>query len=321
MTLPYGGVFGPDLPSFAFGAARTPFGVLLPPHVRVAAYLRSSGASDLDPPEIQNNLATTLASALSRCRSGSGDVIYVLPGHTENVSTATAFANVVAGTRIIGAGNPRASNAPKFTWTATAAQWAVDVADVSVENLKLDLTGIDAVVEAISVEADGFNFSGNHVVCETTSLQAVAAIGMNGGDRCSIIGNSFYGTGSDDVTTAIDIDAAADGDELVIENNTMVGGWHASLGAINVGGAVKGMLIDKNRIVSLFAGTVCIAVADVASTGLVTRNLMGVRTDGTTAASAKGIVVTGATSELLFSDNYCTDEFLASGILSPVAAT
>lgn len=128
---------------------RTPFGVTLPPGSQVAAYLRSTGSQSGDDPAIASNLKTTLASALSAVRSGLGDTIFVLPGHSESVVDNTMLTNLVAGTRIVGIGT--GASQPTFRWTATAAQWIINQANVYIAGLRLRLEGANGVVVAIDV--------------------------------------------------------------------------------------------------------------------------------------------------------------------------
>ena len=71
----------------------------------------------------------TLDYAIGQCTANKGDVIYVLPGHTE---TTTAIAADVAGIRIIGLG--RGGNKP--TLTATTA--STDLINVTAANVEID---------------------------------------------------------------------------------------------------------------------------------------------------------------------------------------
>src|SRR5262245_22829772 len=92
-------------PMYTGFGVETPFGVILPPGGKIAAYVRSTGVQDQDPEEIANAVVPTLAQALPYVRSGKGDTIVCLPGHTENVTTGTALTGLKAGTRIIGMGH------------------------------------------------------------------------------------------------------------------------------------------------------------------------------------------------------------------------
>src|SRR5256885_9730538 len=49
----------------------------------------------------------TLDYAIGLTTANHGDVIYVMPGHTETISTATALALDVAGVQVVGLGHWR----------------------------------------------------------------------------------------------------------------------------------------------------------------------------------------------------------------------
>lgn len=62
--------------------------------------------------------AATIDAAIGLCTAGAGDIIYVLPGHTETV-TATSIAHDVSSVSIIGLG--RGSVRPTLTFSTAAA--------------------------------------------------------------------------------------------------------------------------------------------------------------------------------------------------------
>ena len=83
----------------------------------------------------------TLAQALSAAEANRGDVIYLAAGHAENV--AAAYNITKAGVSIVGLG--RGNLRPTFTFTATAANFAISAADVYIHNIACS-GGIDEVV-------------------------------------------------------------------------------------------------------------------------------------------------------------------------------
>jgi hypothetical protein len=208
----YGSKLGPQI-SRVGGIIQTNYGVLIPPTTQVAAYVRADGPQDGDDVYMRDNMVTTLNEGLKRCRSGYGDIVFVLPDHTENVASADQMSSLVAGTKIIGlgAGNLR----PTFTWTVAAATFLFDVANVGIDNCILNFTsattagvtraapitvsaagcfitncritfGTDAddiITRGVTTTAaaDDFNFSGNHCFgalaaeVEETFLELVGA--------------------------------------------------------------------------------------------------------------------------------------------------
>ena len=98
----------------------------------------------------------TLDYAIGLCTASNGDVIFVMPGHAENLALADAVDVDVAGVRIVGLGE--GNNRPTFTYTATAGEFVIGAANITVENLRF-VAGISNVTMGISVEAAGDNFA------------------------------------------------------------------------------------------------------------------------------------------------------------------
>lgn len=138
-------------PLFGSGVGvSTEFGTLIPPGGRLAAFVRATSVTGEDKYK-GYPIYTTLNGALAQCRSGQPDVVFVLPGHTENISAADQMSNLLAGTRIIGLGH--GTNRPTFTWSAATATFLFDVANVSLQNCILEMAGDPASTTALSVAA------------------------------------------------------------------------------------------------------------------------------------------------------------------------
>lgn len=180
-------------------------------------FVRSTGAADYDPPELSGRIHTTLNAALGQCRSGRGDVVNVLEGHTESISTADFMSNLVAGTTIIGHGygNMR----PTFTWTATGSTFLFDVANVLIANCILNMdpgTGTTTVTAPMTWSAAGCGMIGCRVRTSTdaNSLSTIPLLLTDAADDCFLIGNRFFGATAGEHTTQVDI-AGADRLEMV----------------------------------------------------------------------------------------------------------
>ena len=77
----------------------------------------------------------TLDYAIGQCTASNGDVIYVMPGHAENLTAADSIDVDVAGIKIIGLG--WGALKPTFSTTAAAGSFKIDAANVLVRNIKL----------------------------------------------------------------------------------------------------------------------------------------------------------------------------------------
>lgn len=97
----------------------------------------------------------TIDYAIGRCAANRGDVIYVMPNHSEAVATSGAIAFDVAGVTVIGLGS--GSNQAQIRFTAAAGAVTVSAANVTWKNLRLTAAFAD-VTEAISIAATGDNF-------------------------------------------------------------------------------------------------------------------------------------------------------------------
>lgn len=223
-----------DLPFMMLSAGlRTDFGTLTPPGGRIAGYVRSTGPADFDPPDVVQRLYTTLQAALGQCRSGKNDIVLVLPGHAENVSAADQMTNLVAGTQIIGLGTGMAR--PTFTWTAAAATFLLDVANVRIQNCILNMdpgTGTVTVAAPMTVSGVGCQILGCKIRMGTDA-NAKVTIGITttaAADDLVIVGNEIYAATAAEMTTMIQFVGA---DRLQFHGNTVVGATSsASVGPI-----------------------------------------------------------------------------------------
>lgn len=226
--MPYGTQLYPGLPWAKLGAGvQTDFGTLTPPGGEVVAYVHSSGAAITSNQEIARRTLTTLNAALKLCRANKGDVVMVLPGHAENISTADQMSNLVAGTTIIGcgAGNDR----PTFTWTASGSTFLFDVASTRLENCILNFdpgTGTTTVAAPITVSAAGCRISRCKIRCGTDANSKVT-IGITtttAGDDFEFIGNQMYGATAAECTAMLKFVGA---DRLIFLGNRVIGATSA----------------------------------------------------------------------------------------------
>ncbi len=302
---------------FSGNALRTQFGLTLPPGSRVAAYVRSTGFQSGDDLFLSTNLVSTLAAGLARARAGLGDFVICLPGHVENVADATTFsAALLAGTKIIGVG--KGSNTPTFTWTATAAQWAINVNDVQIAGLRLQFTGINAVVLPINIVGTDVALNFNEFVVSTTAIAPANVVTVaSTALRADISGNKFRGLAASVPTTIITVAGAVT--DVNISDNEFNAPAVAATGHINVTGAALGVKFFRNNMYNTAAAsTVCMSFAAAVSDGHIADNRFCVLNNGT--ASAQGVTF-GAGSLVKANQNFCTDQPQLSGILAPGPAT
>lgn len=302
---------------------RTLYGLNLPPDARVAAYVRGTAgvltARDGDD-AIRNRMYATVAQGIAKCKSGYGDVVIVLSGHTETISAAGYLANLVPGTKIIYLGDPDDDYAPTFTFSNAASNWAVDDKNVTIAGLRFLLTGANNITKAITVTAAGFRFIRNSLNLGTGASND-CAIGLSiesGATGAKILANKSRQSGGT-CTGVVTLDATTPADDVeVSDNDFQMIGSAAGVGCINVAGASTNVRIMRNTLAQYHASsTAGIAVANAASTGIIADNRSAVLADGT--AASTGIVFTSTGSLIRCYDNKTCDEPRASGALSPAA--
>lgn len=155
---------------------------------------------------------STIDYAVGQCTANNGDVIFVAPGHTEDMAAAGSLDLDVAGVRIVGLGNGR--ERPTITYSATAGDIDVDAANVTLENFFIDVTGIDAVTGAIDVNAADFTLQGCEILMADSGGQATrCVVGATEADRMRIVGNVVRSTTAG-AASFVNLVGTADGTEI-----------------------------------------------------------------------------------------------------------
>jgi len=94
----------------------------------------------------------TIDYAIGQAGASNGDIIYVMPGHTESITAAGGITQDVIGVKIkgLGAGATR----PVVTWASTdnSATWLITAAECSVENI-IGVCADDGLTSAFVVSA------------------------------------------------------------------------------------------------------------------------------------------------------------------------
>jgi hypothetical protein len=258
----------------------------------------------------------TIDYAIGKCTANQGDVIYVLPGHTETISAAGGITCDVAGVSIIGLGNGNLR--PTITWSATASSWLVTAANVLIKNI-ITTISVDEVVSMFAVSAAGCTL-------DTVDFAEYGAKGATGQAIQFLL-------------------TTADADELTIKNCYHRQGTAANANQvwINLVGTSHTRILNNTIMITAKAATASICISG--STAVVDAEIVGNRINwlGDTITSvincvttSTGIVadnrVMGGAAVLLaaalvgdamqFSQNYVTNTAgTASGILAPAGDT
>lgn len=149
------------------------------------------GGSNGNPGTYQKPFAT-IQGAINRCKAGRGDIVLVMPGYTETVSTAAGLDFNVKGVAVIGLG--RGSLRPTITMSATTSTIHFDTPDTLVSNVLFVPTA--AVVIGINIDkTDGIvhncEFRGGSGTNQFTDAIEIDGGSANTCDRTKILGCKF----------------------------------------------------------------------------------------------------------------------------------
>lgn len=231
---------------------------------------------------------STINAALDACVAGRGDVILALPGFTQNITAAAGIAFSKAGVSLIGLGSGTLRPTINFT-TATTADMDIDAANITIENFILDLTGVDALVAPIDVNATDFTMRKCLVVTADAAGQATLGILTDANaSRMRLEDNQFLGTTDAGTAAAVRI---VGGDEHVIKGNLFMGAYTTSLGAIdNVTTACLRTQVDGNTIANMTASSTKAMVFVSTSTPFITNNRLQILSGTAPITAAAGFV-------------------------------
>jgi hypothetical protein len=159
----------------------------------------------------------TIDYAIGKCTASNGDVVIVLPGHAENITTATAINCDVAGVTIQGIGS--GSLIPTISTTAAAGSITIGAANVTLRNLRLLA-----------------NFETG-----TTTMITIAAAG----DGCTLDGLQFRDT-SATFEALIHVSVATTVDDLTVKNCSFVTAAGSLTNSILFAGTTTNLVIEDN---------------------------------------------------------------------------
>lgn len=147
----------------------------------------------------------TLDYAIGLCTASKGDVIYVMPGHAETITSAVTCD--VAGVSIIGLGRGRIK--PAFTGSGAIDVFTITAASVHLRNVRI--VGASANVTAL-VNVAGADVELIDLVLEPAETPLMSITVASGANRLTIGGLRWRGT--------------AAGPDCVVDFEAHVEDWH-----------------------------------------------------------------------------------------------
>jgi len=211
----------------------------------------------------------TIDAAINLCTANNGDIIIVMEGHTDTITTANGIALDVLGVTILGLGRGRSRPVITFT-SAAGASFDISAASNHIENLVF-VCGIDDQTAMLNITAADVTVRN----CEFQLADATydAEIGIkvsDAGDRFLIEDCRFHGTGNTTVVAgAISFGAADNG---TIRRNSIAGYFGTTGCILNAAAAVNVAIADNillnrsadanNVLINLHASTAALIVGN-----------------------------------------------------------
>lgn len=264
------------------------------------------GGSDNGPGTYQKPFAT-IDYAVGRCTANRGDIIMVMPGHSENISAASSLDVDVAGVAIIGLG--RGSLRPDLNFSATAGTVDMAAANTLLHNVTLT-ADVSAVVVGVNIDANYVTLDAVEFNYNATGDDFITMIDADTVTGFTISNSKLIAEDTAGCNEAIRLDTAH---ETIIENCYIYGDFTDGA-IIGEGAASTNVLIRNNCVYNSDTTAGFVLNLSVACTGLAAYN-----TFGTLFATAPETAVDPGS--LLCVENYVCNAVDESGALVPVVVS
>jgi hypothetical protein len=250
-----------------------------------------------------SNPLVTIDAAIGKCTANKGDIVVVMPEHSENISSATSLVVDVAGVSIIGLGRGR--NRPQLHFTNTAGSIEMDAANTRLSNVVL-LASVSAVVVGINVDADGVMLDNLEFGYVDTGDDFVTMVDVDAFDYTEIINCRFLTEAAAGCAEALRLD---DCHFVRIIGNWFSGNFSDSA-IVGEGALGTDLLLADNYIYNGDTGDANGIDINVASTGIISNN----RIATLYAAAVANLLDPGS---CLCTENYCVNAIDETGIVIP----
>lgn len=290
------------------GPAEVYPGVFLVPGGGLAHYVHTTGAAGLDllpagmAAPAPASFSTDINTALGYCRSNRGDVVMVLPGHTQSIATADAFSGLGTKTGVSVYGMGYGTNKPVLTWTTAGSTLLFDAAGFRMSGFQMFLAGAHAAGTALTVAAPitisdtscgisncdiWWGFDADQIVGIGITTTAAADFLAFNNNRC------FAETAAVPTTTFLRLTGT---DQLEIDNTQIIGpGSTTAIGPVQMltTASLKAKITNSMFQSTLAASTISFT-AIAGCTGIVDKCSFGVLAAGNGLTAASGLQVTNS---------------------------
>lgn len=261
----------------------------------------SAGSNDNNGTDVSTPKAT-IAGAQSAATASKGDIVVILPGHSETLSTGITLSK--AGVNYVGLGQGMLR--PALQTAAAIDAVSITGANVTIQNINFPFTTTDDATAYINVAAAGATIRGCRMIGSTTSINVTDMITVaSGADDLLVEDNIAYNTVTDCVSW-LSLEAAVA--RPIIRNNTVMGQF--STGVLMDEATATLALIHGNTFKNTKAATAVVTFTTGNTTGVMSYNMISGR--HTTIATN---LVEGTGMD--FFNNYVVEEAAVSGLLQP----
>ena len=257
---------------------------------------------------------TTIDSAVGSCVLGRGDLILVLPGHTETV-TATSIALDIADVKIVNLG--KGTNAPTYTYSTAAATITVSAANINFIGGNFVANFLDVASAFTVTTAKNFVVKETKIKDSTSILNFLSFVTTNAtnnaADGLTVVDNYYHALNT---TPLAFVSVLANENEIEVSRNFVDSASTADVGHFLTIAAkvILGARIQDNTLIVVGATTATVGIfltgSSTTNTGIVSGNKVA-SLDTTTE-----LIATAGTG-LKFFENYYTGTADASGKLWP----
>lgn len=275
----------------------------IPPTTGSVFFVDSVNGSSGNDGTAPNRAMATIAQAIALCTASKGDVIIVMPGHAEAV-TSTSLALSVAGVSIIGLG--RGSLRPTLTFSATSSIISITAANCSLENFLL-VGNVDNIVTGISLGTGADGTLLRAIEMRDGAANKEFLIGIAIATTCTdvtIDGLRFCGLAGGATGC---IEAAGSADRFKLINSYIRGQFSSQMVDLTQAASVD-VLIKNNEVINIETGAGLGIALHNSTTGFVAYNNV---------ANLKDTVVGLSGTGVAYCENYSSNALGASGIILP----
>lgn len=218
----------------------------------------------------------TLDYAIGKCTASKGDIIYLMPGHAENIASATGCVLDIAGVKVVGLGYGALRPTLTIT-TATTALISITAANCWIENV-LVVSNFLNIASAMTAAATADGLTLKNVEFRNTSVILGALIQLTIAAGCTdvtIDGFKFTEIAGGLTAPATNVILCAGAaDRLVLRNAVIYAFCTAAPVALSAAASID-VLIEDVRLVNAETGAGLGIAAHATTTGYV-NNVVGV---------------------------------------------